>query len=238
MAQTMIWQYLKHHVAHITTVGLNVAGALTVLGVVTAGCTTQTAVPDVTLLTASQAAQMAATLHTNYQATGALFTLTATDDDTGQTVILDGAVDFVEVTGHARVTGFADAAGVVTDVAWSQHAVGEKRTSGPFVFRPVELSTHPVDRLIAIVHGLATTTADNAQLIAQNPGAGFVRDDMLRGTDVSVLRYSQRSTYWIAKDTGRLLRFEGRDQNGGSPVVVDLLELGQQTIVLPPVANS
>jgi hypothetical protein len=202
---------------------------------------------DVAPLTPRQASLLAETLHRNTEAQGARFTLVALDTASGATLTLDGIVDWAGMQGRANVSGYTDVDGPVVEIAWTRDAVAELRPTqiellasrgeppGTFLLRPADPQGHALDRLIAILAGLATLQPDNAQLILQNPGAGFLRDDTLGGRTVVVLRYSERSIYWVDPTNGQLVRFEGRDALGGSPVVVDLLELGPQVVALPAV---
>jgi hypothetical protein len=189
-------------------------------------------------LTLEQASLLAEVLHRNLEAGGARFVVTARDTATGETVVLDGQVDWSTGHGLAGATGLRDSAGEVLAVAWTRDAVGEQRVAGEeFELRGVDPEGRTVDRLIAIVLGLATERPDNAQLVLQKPDAGFVRRDVLRGVDVEVLRYSERTLLWIEPASGALLRFEGNDRLGSAPVVIDLIELGPVRVELPPVAT-
>jgi hypothetical protein len=200
-------------------------------------------------LTPRQASLLAETLHRNHEATGAAFSLVALDAASGATLTLEGVVDWRGTQGRARVDGYVDADGPVVEIAWTRDAVAELRPTqiellasrgeppGTFLLRRADPQKHPLDRLVAILTGLATLQPDNAQLILQNPGAGFLRDDVLRGRDVAVMRYSERSVYWVDPASGELMRFEGRDSLGGSPVLVDLLELGPRVVELPQVSS-
>jgi hypothetical protein len=228
-----------------------VLGALVVIGALVAGCAAGEPGPSAPApLDPRQASVLAETLHRNHEVGGATFRLAARDGITGGTISLDGVVDWNSIAGRATVTGYEDEFGPVTEVAWNQGAVAELRPQlvaallergeppGTFFLRGADRQRHPLDRLIAIVASLATAQPDNAQLIVQHPGAAFVRDDELRGRPVEVLRYSDRSVYWVDRETGALLRFEGNDSSGGSPVVVDLLELRPIRVELPIISAS
>jgi len=185
-------------------------------------------------LTLDQASLLAEVLHRNRETGGASFLVTARDGATGETVVLDGQVDWDAGHGSARTIGLRDAGGEVYAVAWTREAVAEQRSAGgPFALRGVDTEGRTVDRLIGIVLGLATERPENAQIMLQKPDAGFVRRDVLRGVDVEVLRYSQRTLLWIDPVSGVLLRFEGNDRFGSAPVVVDLIELGPVRVELP-----
>ena len=202
-------------------------------------------------LTLRQAQLVADTLHRNHEAGGATFSLTAIDPRGGGTVSLQGSVDWTTGTGSATVAGLRDADGEVTAVAWTRESVAEQRPSRSvelatrgldptttFWLRSVDVPGRTVDRLIQIVLGLATERPDNAQLVLQRPDAGLLRTDTLRGVDVKVLSYSDRTRLWIDPATGDLLRFESDASGGGAPVLVDVLERGPVTVVLPPVVEG
>jgi hypothetical protein len=101
------------------------------------------------------------------------------------------------------------------------------------VVRPPDMNRR-LDQVIAVIMGLASRRADNAALIAQEPGSAFLRDDTLRDVPVVVLRYGTRNIYWLDAATGDMLRFEGTNQQGNLPTLVDLLELGETSVELPP----
>jgi hypothetical protein len=132
-------------------------------------------------------------------------------------------------------------------VFWNDRLIGERRpdldplvaggladNEVPLLSRPPDVTNRRLDQVVAVVTGLAATQRDNAQLIAQTPGSAFIRNDVLRGRDVEVLRYGQRSIYWLDAATGEMLRFEGTDSSGRYPVVVDLYQRGPRRIDLPP----
>jgi hypothetical protein len=228
-----------------------IASVLLVVGLLVSACgggdeesTSAGAAP----LTPQQAIRLAEVLHRNHEAGGARFELVARDEASGATITMAGVIDWSSLQGRAAVAGYRDVDGEVTEVAWTADAVAELRpsqlavlaergeTPDTFFLRAADPQGAAIDRLIAIVVGLATTQPDNAQLVLQNPGAAFLRTDRLREVDVEVLRYSERTIHWVALDTGELLRFEGSDSLGGSPVIVDLLELGPQRVELPQVS--
>jgi hypothetical protein len=192
---------------------------------------------------------MAQTLHQNHEGGGATFRISALDETTGATITLDGVVDWTRIQGRANVSGYSDEQGPVTEIAWTSDAVAELRPElavalaargdapDAFVLRPVDVSGQPLDRLIGLVSGLAIAQPDNAQLIIQNTGSGFVRTDTLRGVEVEVLRYSAQSLFWIDRTSGQLLRFEGTNSRGGAPVIIDIFEVGRFPFDLPPVSD-
>lgn len=204
-------------------------------------------------LTLAQASLLAEVLHRNTEAGGATFVLTALDPLTGATVVLDGAVDWANGSGRASAVGLSDADGVVSAVAWTRDSVAEQRPgwaerlepvsagggdpAAAFWLRGVDQTQFSVDRFISVVVGLAASRPDNAQLVLQKPEAAFVRDDVLRGVAVEVLRFSERTVLWIDPSSGELLRFEGNDHVGSAPVVVDVIERGPARIELPPVVR-
>jgi len=196
-------------------------------------------------LNIAEASLMAEVLFHNYEDGGATFEATASlGPDRGE-FSLRGDVDWIGIEGMAEVlrsTGDAP----ITAVAWRQDQVAERRPaldtvlvgrvanqSTPVIVRAPDPTGRRLDQVIAVIVGLAAPQRDNAQLIAQAEGSTFLRHDSLRGRDTIVVRYGQRSVYWIDEITGRLLRFEGTDSSGRSPLIVDLIDHGPRTIEWP-----
>lgn len=195
-------------------------------------------------LTDDQAAAMANVLFNDYDAKGATFTAVAASTVTDERIELSGEIDWTTHTGHAVVTAKGTEAGV-TEVFWQGAQVLERspkftgllvtlgRPAAEFVARPGDPAGRPLDRVLAIVTGLASTERDNPLLLRQAPGSRFLRVDSLRGTAAQVLRYGERNVYWLADDDSRLLRFEGNNPTGNQPVIVDITALGPQTVQGP-----
>jgi hypothetical protein len=91
-----------------------------------------------------------------------------------------------------------------------------------------------LDQVLAIITGLASEQAENAQLVLQKEGSAYLRHDVLRGKQVAVLRYGNQSIFWIDTETQKCLRFEGINQLGNQPIVIDFIQHGPQAIRLPP----
>lgn len=224
---------------------LSGGAALIVLAVTLGGCGNDSTdagdAPSTSALTLDQATQLAGVLLRNTSDGGATFQLAARSDQGPGTIMLTGEVDWEAHTGHAFVVG-AGSEEHVLEVHWNENAILERRADmlvladvvGPeveWVLRPVDL-TRRLDQLVAIVGGLAGTQSDNPLLVQQQVGSAFMRADELRGSPVEVLRYGTRNTYWIDAD-GEMLRFEGNNEAGNAPVVVDVLSRGPQTIEAP-----
>jgi len=194
-------------------------------------------------LTDEEAGQLANVLFDNYTEEGADFEL-AMQVAPGATINLQGEVDWSTHRGHARVVGSGTEEGI-QEVYWDDETVLERRDelntllaqSGQadvsFVARPVDLATRDLDQALAFVTALASQQRDNPLLIQQADGAEFVRSDTLRGTDANVLRAGPLTTYWLAVDDGRMLRFEGNNSPGTRPVVVDVTAFGPRQIAGP-----
>ena len=204
------------------------------------GTTKDTARP----LNRNEAETLAQVLYRNYEAKGAVFELSTRALTGSGTVTLSGKVNWENHSGVAVVSGYSTGDGVVEAIAWTSNAIAEKRPAWAdrlmgkdpqsFFVRPVAIDSQQLDRLVAVLVGLAATQPENAQLILQNEGAQFVRTDTLRNTDAIVLRYSPKLLYWLDAQTGQMLRMEATDSTGTWPVVVDILQIGQQNIPLPP----
>ena len=200
-----------------------------------------------TPLTRQQASVMAELLYRNRESGGATFTLSTPLGPEGGTLTLSGEVDWVGHHGHAIVATSEPIDDPLTEVWWTLENVFERRPSldedlidlgvamtASVIERPVDLERRRIDQLIALVVALAAEQPENAELILQAEGSAFLRVDELRGVDVEVLRYGDRSIYWVDPTSGRLLRFEGTDESRTFPIVVDLLETGERDIQPDP----
>jgi hypothetical protein len=196
-------------------------------------------------LTSDEASVLAEVLSRNYEAQGASFSLAAQATSAGGTVTLEGDVDWINHQGGARVTG-GTPPHPVTEVWWSKNVVAERRPSldsevfrvlpdagSPLLARSPDIPRRRLDQLIAIVTGLASQTPENAQLILQTEGSAFIRTDELRGKQVLIFRYGQRTLYWLDEETKGLMRFEGTDSTSRFPVIVDFFDLGPKVLRVP-----
>lgn len=180
----------------------------------------------------------------NHSAGGMEFVLTSRAGGSGGTVTIAGAWSFTDQVGCARVEGGAPPH-PVTETCWGGDTVLERRPTldavlaeagqpgARFVARPADVTARRLDVLLRTVSALGTEQPENAVLIRQTPGTAFLRSDTLRDTEVIVLRYGERLLWWIDPATGNLLRFEGVDSGGTTPVVVDIVGLGRPTITGP-----
>jgi hypothetical protein len=198
-------------------------------------------------LSDEEAAKLAQATYANLLAGGAEFEANSAFLATQprETVSLRGVVDWNTLTGRARVAATGPDATLV-EVFWDTTAVYERRPAvdqivaasggpaAPWFVRSAEPSTRQVDRLIALVVGLASPQPENALLIQQTAGSGYIRADELRGEAVDVLRYGTRNYYWLAVTDGRLLRFEGDAASGGAPTVIDLIGPAVAEVSPPP----
>lgn len=194
-------------------------------------------------LTFEEAGIMAELLYDNYSAGGATFTVNTVTAPGGAQLNLSGEVDWKTHQGWADVTTNSSNATLV-GVMWGESILLERRpvvdnvligmgvSSPPLISRAPNLDLR-LDQVIAVVTGLAATQRDNAQLIMQAPGSAFVRDDILRGTNVHVFRYGTRNLYWVNAATGTLMRLEATSKNGGLPTIVELLEIKAISIPQP-----
>ena len=196
-------------------------------------------------LTSEEASTLADALYLNWQDQGATFTANAAWTSIGRTIAMQGEVDWRTGTGHALVRAMGADTGL-SEVWWNGTVVVERwpaigtilgglgYTNAKYLSRAPDPEKRLVDHVIAVVSGLAAPQRENPLLIQQTPGSAFVRHDDLRGSSIDVLRYGERSLYWIAVDTSRMLRFDGNASSGTAPTVVDLLTTGPQTITPPP----
>lgn len=198
-----------------------------------------------TPLTREQATLMADVLYRNRESGGARFSLSTPLGPEGGTLTMSGEVDWTEHHGHALVATSTSTDDPLTEVWWSLDRVFERRPSldetlidagvsltASVIERPVDMERRRIDQLIALIVALASEQPENAGLIMQTEGSAFLRNDTLRGTDVEVLRYGERTIYWVDPVTGRMLRFEGTDESRSFPIVVDLLETGDRDVLV------
>ncbi len=195
-------------------------------------------------LTDEQAAAMANVLFDNYDAKGATFAAVAASTVTSDRIDLSGEIDWVNHRGHALVQATGPEMGVA-EVFWQDAGVLERRPQltalltslgrpvTNFVAREPDPVGRDLDRVLALVTGLASQRRDNPLLIQQTEGSQFLRTDTLREIAVQVLRYGQRNQSWLAVDDGRLLRFEGNNETGNRPVVIDIIHRAAREIAGP-----
>ena len=200
--------------------------------------------PGARPLTQEEASRLAETMFLNHREGRATFEVATLTEPGGSRLRLAGTVDWSARSGAARVV-VDGGTGTLAAVAWGSETVAERRPvhdgllaglglpQGAWIGRPVD-QRRRIDQVIAVVTGLAASRPENAVLIQQQAGSVFLRSDTLRGTEVEVVRYGERSIYWIDPVSGRMLRFEGNNSAGTLPVVVDFgQEIADQ--VVPPV---
>ena len=199
-------------------------------------------------LTIDEATRLSAVTYNNHLQGTARFELFTVADVGGPQVTMRGLVDWASGSGQAAVTVAAETSTLV-GVAWSSEYIAEWRPNldqvlrergvrtPAYVFRPAQPGRR-LDDIIRIVAALASRSPDNQLLIRQTEGSSFLRDDDLRGETAEVLRYGERSIYWISKASGALLRFEGNAKSNRLPIVIDLYPTSGESVVLPASENS
>ena len=223
-----------------------------ILFAVIAACTNGDSTPnsDPTPLTNDQATRLAQAGYQNLLAAGAEFEANSAflGVQPTETVRLIGVIDWENHIGRAVVSGTGPTTGL-TEVYWDETTVLERwpgmdglvsslgGPDQPWVARSPEPATRQIDRLLALVVGLAIEQPENAILLQQTEGSAFMRTDTLRDRDVEVLRYGMRNLYWLAVDDGSMLRFEGNSASGSAPTVIDFLRLGPVDVPRPAAAD-
>jgi hypothetical protein len=195
-------------------------------------------------LSNEQTGRMSRILNDNLARQGATFTMLLTQLPANDTVQLVGEIDWVAHTGHATVSATGSETGV-TEVYWNDTTVFERRpglieklnrlggAAPTWVSRPPDLTGRLLDIGLATLTALASESRDNPLLIAQTVGSKFVGTDTVNGVEVEVLQYGTATTYALALDDGRLVRFEADNDAGTRPIRVDLNTFGPQTVVVP-----
>lgn len=203
-----------------------------------------------TPLTNEQATRLAQAGYLNLLAGGAEFEANSAflGSQLNERVRLVGEIDWENHVGRALVSS-TDRNDGVTEVYWDETTVLERRPDmdglisslggpdRPWVARSPEPESRQLDRLLALVMGLAIEQPENAILLQQTEGSSFVRNDTLRTRSVEVLRYGTRNLYWLAVDDESMLRFEGNSAGGSAPTIIDFLRLGPVNVPRPPEAD-
>lgn len=217
------------------------------MGFTCASCRGSTSVTDTRPLNLNEASRLSEVLYRNHVIGRARFELYSVTEQNGSQVFMSGEVDWAEALGIAEIRVDSEGSSLAA-VAWFGDFVAEHRPSldgflrvrgvqsPSFVVRRAD-SYRRLDTIIKIIASLATTTPENQLLIRQAPGSAYLREDILRGVSVDVMRYGETSVYWISKADGSLMRFEGNDRSGKLPIVVDLLPSSSGTIALPPMTQ-
>jgi hypothetical protein len=199
-------------------------------------------------LTQQEASTLSQASFTNYDIGGALFEVNTVTEPNGPQLRLRGRVDWKTHSGSANVLANIPSP-TLAGVWWQKNAVMERRPTfdtailaatkvkDPVLVRRPETTRRRLDQVIAVLTGLAAEQAENAQLVLQMEGSAFLRTDELRGRAVDVMRYGQRSIFWIDSENGRMLRFEGTNKLGNQPIIVDIVKHEAQKIQLPPEKN-
>lgn len=187
-------------------------------------------------LTPQQSERLAQAGYANYLAKGGEFEANSAFLVPGgnEALTMVGVIDWENHRGHAVVRGEGKEAGIA-EVYWEEKFILERRPAldtvisslgGPsaaWIGRTPDPASRQLDRLVGLIVGMASEQPDNAVLIQQKEDAAFLRDDELRGTPVEVLRYSNRTIYWLDTSDGSMLRFEGNSAGGNAPVVIDVM---------------
>jgi hypothetical protein len=196
--------------------------------------------PEITnrSLTDSEATRLAQVRNRNYLSGGAQFEATSSflGIANPETITLKGVIDWSKHAGRATVKSSVGSDTV--EVYWEEKFLLERRLSydailpalggpsAPWFGRLPEPSTRQLDRLLGIIMSLAAEQPENALLIQQTPGTLFLRSDLIRGETAEVLRFGERTKYWLRTATDEMLRLESDAEAGLAPVLVDVLESG------------
>lgn len=184
-------------------------------------------------LTVAEASRLAEVRYLNHLQGRSLFEVNTVTERGGPALRLRGTVNWTESLGRASVS-VEGTNHTLVEIAWSGAFVAERRPfldsvllsrgalQPAYILRPVDPSLR-IDNVIQIVISLSSENRENQLLLRRSEGTSYLRSDTLRDQVVDVIRYGQRSVYWIAQSSGALLRFEGADAQGGLQIVVDFL---------------
>jgi hypothetical protein len=208
------------------------------------GCTSSkpkdaSSVPVGKPLTLAQAETLAGVLTKNYDAGGAVFSVTVPYSPQ-TTYTLNGTIDYTKGVAQSTLSivsnGGKDKAD--SELLWTKQEVLEQlpglteavaangRAGVKFVSRPLTTSS-PQDVVLNLLLGTASQQRENPALIQQGTEQGdsaFLRTDTLRNTPVDVYRFGKKTTYWVGRDDGVLMRFEATLAIAPGVTVIDFLE--------------
>lgn len=215
-------------------------------------------------LTLAQAETLAGVLTKNYDAGGAVFSVTVPYSPQ-TTYSLNGSIDYTKDTGGPNgakgTKGVAQATLRITSnsgkdtadsaLLWTKNEVIEElpglteavaakgRQGVKFVSRPLTTSS-PQDVVLNLLLGTASEQRENPALIQQGTEQGdsaFLRTDTLRNTPVDVYRFGKRTTYWVGHEDGVLMRLEATLAIAPGVTVIDFLEHKPVSIPGPTTAE-
>lgn len=209
--------------------------------------TSSTTRPPGVALTDGEAASVAQMLFRNYQAGGA--TVSAAADYSPQlSVAVNGEVDWKNHTGALTMTStFADGRPQeVQEVVFTQDAVYTKvspeqavilsqqgKPDAQWVVRAPDREGRPVDQLIGLLVSLASTRPDNPQLVLQGE-VRFDREEQIGDTATEVFTDPGKdASYWVATDTGQVVRFRGTLPGFAGPITIDFSSPGSTSVSIP-----
>ncbi len=196
-------------------------------------------------LTERDAERLARMLYENHQGSGASFTASA-DYAGGAAVALDGEVDWTDGRGAFTATStFADGRPQQRqDVIYTEDAVYTEATAQEanllaqqgrpgirWIRRAPDVEGRPLDQVIDLIASLASPRPDNPRLLVQGD-LTFDRQEQVEGSTADVFT-SPKGSYWLASDSGRLIRFQGTLPGFAGPVVVDLARRGPVDVTEP-----
>lgn len=195
-------------------------------------------------LTLDEAAVLSQVTFNNFDKGGAIFEVNTVTEPGGPSLRLIGSIDWKTHSGTAEVMASVPST-TLKRVWWRDDGVLEDRpqlrstvslltsVESPVLLRRPN-NEKRIDQVLAVITGLASEQPENAQLVLQRPGSAYLRRDELRGEAVHVMRYGKRSIYWVSVDSQQCLRFEGSNELGNQPIIIDFSAHGSQEIQSPP----
>lgn len=118
------------------------------------------------------------------------------------------------------------------------NSISSRRDDAPDTSsRRADLQQSALDRLIALTSALATDRPKDAALLRERCDMALLCPDMLRGTDVLMMRLSTRAISWVDRANRPLQRFHDVDATGVHPIAVDLIELRPREVTMPAVSR-
>jgi hypothetical protein len=201
-------------------------------------------------ITLAQAERLASVLYKNYEAGGARF-IAVSGLSGEKTSKISGNIDYQKGLAEADLDFYGKIPKTPTKIIWTKSEVVEElpglkeemtsrgRPEVLFLSRPLT-KTSPQDIVLSLLLGTGSTQRENPALIQQGTEHGeakFLRNELLLGKKMEIIKFGERTTYWIGEEDGILYRLEAKLAISSDVTTIDFLEHAP-VIIEPPKASQ